>query len=372
MKLNLSLAQNIVQRTNRILHKPINVMDENGIIIASSNPNRLQQKHTGAVLAIRRNQTIEINQELAEQWQFEVQPGINLPISYLGEILGVVGISGDPETVRSYGELVKMTAELMTEQHFLLEKERWDKRYKEEFILSLLKGKLDEIEIEQQSAFFGLTLEPKSAVIIIQILQPTAEKLQQLVGYLEQSAKYPHFAILSHNKIALIQPSNELQNLLKSKELPKLFPSHLLPSGLKGIKIAIGTEVETYKDISLSFQTALSTLNYGQTYFPKKSVYYFNQYKLPALLDNLRNSWQSKELLKPLDDLYQQDENRLLEKTLQQYFLSNCDLALTSQQLFIHINTLRYRLNKIEKMTGLSFNKIDEKFILYLSTLLNH
>ncbi|WP_249963598.1 CdaR family transcriptional regulator [Histophilus somni] len=369
MKLSVSLAQNIVQRTNRVLHKPINVMNETGIIIASSNPHRLQQRHIGAIYPIRHNQTIEINQELAEKWLFEVQPGINLPISYLGEILGVVGISGDPDTVRSYGEMVKMTAELMIEQHFLLEKERWDKRYKEEFILGLLKGKLNEAEIEKQSAFFGLTLHTKSAVIIIQILHPTAEKLQKLAGYLEQSIN--HLAILSHDKIALIQPAEELQALLGTKGLQKLFPPYLLPSGLKGLKVAIGSEVENNRNISLSFQTALSTLRYGETYFPKKSIYFFNQYKLPALLDNLRSTWQSKELLKPIDTLYQQDENHLLQKTLQQYFFSNCDLALTSQQLFIHINTLRYRLSKIEKITGLSFNKIDEKFTLYLSTLLN-
>lgn len=48
MKLSVSLAQNIVQRTNRVLHKPINVMNETGIIIASSNPHRLQQRHIGA------------------------------------------------------------------------------------------------------------------------------------------------------------------------------------------------------------------------------------------------------------------------------------------------------------------------------------
>ena len=93
---------------------------------------------------------------------------------------------------------------------------------------------------------------------------------------------------------------------------------------------------------------------------------------MPVLLDNLSYSWQAQKLLAPLQILYTQDENHTLRKTLKQYFLSNCDLLLTSETLFIHVNTLRYRLNKIERITGLSFNKIDDEFILYLSTVLQH
>ena len=51
IKLNTAIAQKIVQRTMKIIENSVNVMDENGIIIASGNPSRLNQKHTGAVLA---------------------------------------------------------------------------------------------------------------------------------------------------------------------------------------------------------------------------------------------------------------------------------------------------------------------------------
>ena len=60
IKLNTAIAQKIVQRTMKIIENSVNVMDENGIIIASGNPSRLNQKHTGAVLAIRKNEMIEM------------------------------------------------------------------------------------------------------------------------------------------------------------------------------------------------------------------------------------------------------------------------------------------------------------------------
>ena len=49
IKLNTAIAQKIVQRTMKIIENSVNVMDENGIIIASGNPSRLNQKHTGAL-----------------------------------------------------------------------------------------------------------------------------------------------------------------------------------------------------------------------------------------------------------------------------------------------------------------------------------
>ncbi|WP_082987542.1 helix-turn-helix domain-containing protein [Gallibacterium genomosp. 3] len=50
---------------------------------------------------------------------------------------------------------------------------------------------------------------------------------------------------------------------------------------------------------------------------------------------------------------------------------TNCDLTRTGKNLFIHINTLRYRLKKIELLTYLHFNNINDLFILYLSTILD-
>ncbi|WP_407701876.1 sugar diacid recognition domain-containing protein [Vibrio ostreae] len=57
MQLHEQLAQRIVDRAQKIIKYPLNVMDETGIIIASTNPARRYQKHGGAVLAPDGTQT---------------------------------------------------------------------------------------------------------------------------------------------------------------------------------------------------------------------------------------------------------------------------------------------------------------------------
>ncbi|GAM62093.1 sugar diacid utilization regulator sdaR [Vibrio ishigakensis] len=65
MQLNSLIAKQIVDRAKKIIKYSINVMDENGVIIGSSDPSRLHQTHEGALLAIRDNRTLEINDSVA-------------------------------------------------------------------------------------------------------------------------------------------------------------------------------------------------------------------------------------------------------------------------------------------------------------------
>ncbi|THA15236.1 CdaR family transcriptional regulator [Rodentibacter pneumotropicus] len=366
MQLDTTIAQKIVKRAMQIIHYSVNVMNDDGVIIASGNPKRLSQRHTGAVLALRENRVVEVDQLLAQKWNFEAQPGINLPIHYLGKVIGVVGISGDPTQVKQYAELVKMTAELIVEQHALLEQERWRHRYKEEFILQLLHGNLNWQEIEQQAEFFSFDLTKSRVAILIKLLHPNSDSLQHLINYLEQPEFAQDVAILSLDQVVVLK--TQTMPTVLSQQIKTLLQTDYTR---QDYKMAVGASLNMplSEQLPLSFQSAQSTLSYGMKHHPRKNIYRFEEYRLPVLLTGLSSSWQGKELLKPVVPLFA-GENATLYKTLQQYFLANCDLHLTAKKLFIHPNTLRYRLAKIEQLTGLSFNKIDDVLSFYLSTIL--
>ncbi|WP_366544450.1 sugar diacid recognition domain-containing protein, partial [Salmonella enterica] len=88
-------------------------------------------------LALKENRIVEIDSATANQLK-GVRSGINLPISFHEQLIGVVGITGEPEEVRAYAELVKMAAELVIEHMVLIEQRQWDKRYREELINQLI------------------------------------------------------------------------------------------------------------------------------------------------------------------------------------------------------------------------------------------
>ncbi|MGX2956135.1 CdaR family transcriptional regulator [Ursidibacter arcticus] len=362
MKLSKSIANLIVKRTMQIIPYSVNVMDENGIIIASGDSARLNQKHTGAILSLRKNQITEIDSDLVKLWNDEVKEGINLPLNYFGNTVGVVGISGNPKEIRQYAQLVKMAAELIMEQSFEIEKDIWKKRYKEEFIKGLLTATLTSEQIKQQADFWKINIHQPISVVLLKIKNVTPELLQKLLSYFEYHYPTLFIAVIEIDKLALLKEEIQDKNLFR--DISQIFST----LNIQG-HIVVGAKVKELCLAYISYQTAYSTLIHIERIAPKKKLVMFDEYKIPSLFQEFSDSWQAKELLKPFKKLLEQDENHLLVKSLQCYFLSNCDLVHASQKLFIHPNTLRYRLDKIERITSLSFNKIDEKFVLYLGSI---
>ena len=92
---------------------------------------------------------------------------------------------------------------------------------------------------------------------------------------------------------------------------------------------------------------------------------------MTVLLDSLRGGWQANELARPLVRLKAMDNNGLLRRTLAAWFRHNVQPLATSKALFIHRNTLEYRLNRISELTGLDLGNFDDRLLLYVALQLD-
>ncbi|MBS3901341.1 MAG: hypothetical protein KGZ54_04905 [Dethiobacter sp.] len=112
MILTPELAQRIAYKTTSILGHNVNIMNDAGIIIGSGDKLRLKCFHEGAYEVVRSGVAKEITIEDSCRLQ-GAKPGVNLPISYNNKIVGVVGITGSPDEVRQFGQLLTMVVETM-------------------------------------------------------------------------------------------------------------------------------------------------------------------------------------------------------------------------------------------------------------------
>lgn len=110
--LNAKLAQDIVARTMQIIDSNIKMMDARGRIIGSEDRERVRELHEGGLLFLSQGRVVDIDDAVARHLH-GVRPGINLPLRIDGEIVGVIGLTGNPAHLRQFGELVCMTAEMM-------------------------------------------------------------------------------------------------------------------------------------------------------------------------------------------------------------------------------------------------------------------
>lgn len=365
--LDKSLAQEIVDRTMKIIHKNINVMNDKGVILGSGDKSRIDFIHEGALQVIESKAELEIGDLEAERF-YGVKAGINFPINFNGEVVGVIGITGSPDDVRSHGELVKMAAEMILQQAVLIDQMQWDERLREELISQLLHGteNLDAHYFERISRL-GIDLDVPRVAVIITASDPS--KVFEIIrGRFEKEDLY----VLRTDHLVLLKAVNVKDaNWDAARLINKLETWVASVEKYKDVHctISIGNYHPTLKGISESYEEARLAAKVGEKIDPFNTFYLYEQYKLPAFLAKANELGMGGEMDPYFHQLKMHDKKGELVETLLAYIEEDGEIQAITEKLFIHRNTLRYRLERIAEVTGKDPRKVKDLLELYLSVL---
>jgi len=377
--LDTRLAQDIVDRTMKIIDSNVNVMDARGRIIGSGAQERIGELHEGALLAISQERIVDIDENMTRHLH-GVRPGVNLPLHFDGEIVGVIGLTGDPSELRRYGELVCMTAEMMLEQAHLMHMLAQDTRLREELVLNLIRAEKLSPALQEWAQRLGIDLNQPRVVVVVEVdsgqlgVDSAIVDLQQLQTLLTTAEHDNLAAIVSLNQMVVLRPAfsslGRWEPESQRNQINLLLKKLAKNSQLK-IRIALGNYFPDESGIARSYRTAYTTMMVGKQRTPEQRSYFYQDLILPVLLDSLRGGWQAKELVRPLSRLRAIDSNGVLRKTLTVWFMNNVQPSATAKALFIHRNTLEYRLHRISELTGLDLNNFDDRLLIYISLQLD-
>ncbi|MBQ4773248.1 CdaR family transcriptional regulator [Pectobacterium versatile] len=377
--LNAKMAQDIVARTMQIIDSNINVMDARGKIIGSGDQERLGELHEGALLALSQGRVVDIDDAVARHLQ-GVRPGINLPLRIDGEIVGVIGLTGNPSQLRQYGELVCMTAEMMLEQARLLHMLAQDSRLREELVLNLIRTDDLSPALMEWAQRLGIDMNKPRVAAVIEVdsgqlgVDSAMAELQQLQTLLTTPERDNLIAIVSLTEMVVLKPALNSHGRWDAEEHRRrvdTLMSRMAESSRLRVRLALGNYFAGSGSIARSYRTARTTMSVGKQRMPAQRCYYYQDLMLPVLLDSLRGGWQANELVRPLSKLKAMDGNGLLRRTLGAWFRNNVQPGATAKALFIHRNTLEYRLNRISELTGLDLGNFDDRLLLYVALQLD-
>ena len=378
MTVQPALAQEIVVRTMQVIPFNVNVMDAHGIILGSGEASRIGQLHAGAQLALSQQRAIEIDAGTAKQLA-GVRPGVNLPLTVRGQICGVVGLTGAPETVRQFGELVRITAEMILEQAQLTGELQQEKRYREEFVLQLLKpNKTNGEDLAAWALRLGVDLsQPRSAIVCTMgEPSPRLDKALRVIqqwqaALLVQRPDALVAAMSPRELVVLIKFDVETRRdaLAEYAQQRLAHIAYMLSEGQSVLpQVALGVALSGAEGASLSYQSAQRTMRVGQQRDPKGRAYSFYDLSLPVLLAGLERGWQAEHLRRPLVRLAAVDRRGgVLRRTLVAWFAENAQVLATARTLHIHRNTLEYRLRRIGEITGLNLANAEDRMLLYVA-----
>ena len=115
-RISQKAAGSIVKEIGQVIDSNINFMDETGHIIASLDQSRIGMLHMGAKIIIEEGlKEYIVTQEMVT---LSTREGINLPIRVMDEVVGVIGITGPVDEVKGYGRLVQSMTQILLEERF--------------------------------------------------------------------------------------------------------------------------------------------------------------------------------------------------------------------------------------------------------------
>ncbi|MFE0505643.1 CdaR family transcriptional regulator [Peribacillus butanolivorans] len=353
--LTQEIAREIVKQTTIRLNRNINIMDEKGTIIASGNPDRISQAHFGAIEVLKTGKPLIIHEQDRHHW-LGVLPGINLPIEFQKVFIGVIGITGDPAELKEFGELVKMITEMMLNQSFMAEQLEWKQHLKELVFEDLLKETINQNSIDQRLNLIGMKLEPPFQVGILEIkLNPL--KKNEVIQLLENVFDTQHTLIgfLNVNRVFILT-STLTENLMKQKMNTAI---HQFIAKRFSLRVGMGSLAESELYICHSFHEAESALLLGDD---NQSLTTYTEVETKALLDRIDDRTKQQFQERILGSL----SEKLIE-TLQQFFLSNLNIGECAKSMYIHRNSLIYRIKKIKEITGYNPQELNDAITLQLA-----
>ncbi|QXO15998.1 MULTISPECIES: sugar diacid recognition domain-containing protein [Vibrio] len=366
MQLHEQLAQRIVDRAQKIIKYPLNVMDETGIIIASTNPARRYQKHGGAVLALTELKPIEISETMLPEFP-NVKPGVNLPIVYNNAAIGVIGISGPLVEVRPFGEMVKMAAEMVVEYTSMMEMTRWSERKLEELLLECIDRSSSLEHITNMAAQLKVDIFNHHAMCVIEVDSSEAQK--EVVKVLNNWSRKRLKAEYSYkSSVVLLNVSESEREDGKAIDDWQSIRSYLSESLKVPFQCSLGAVYSQPKELPFAFESAMAVMKCGQRLNPKQQFYPYHEYELPALFEGCLSHWQRNKLATHAQQLELHDPT--LINTVLCWFENNCDIKKTSAKLYVHPNTLRYRIKRVEEICNINLHHYNDMCCLYFSLIL--
>jgi carbohydrate diacid regulator len=359
IELDSALAQRIVDRAMAILPYNINVMDAQGMIIGSGDGARLHTRHEGAQLVLANRRVVEIDEQAAACLR-GVKPGVNLPLLHADQLIGVLGITGAPDVVRPYAELVRMAAEMLVEHQVLQSDRHWQQQQRETWARQLLDPQQSLATLAAEAEHLGLKLTWPCQLCLLQVQgvgDPVSYQARLVAGMEGKSGQV--LAPLSADELLWCRPykaGRDDQAWLEMADAQHWGVRRLVVSDVLPDLHAARQASQVLRDV----------LAYGQARFPERRLLHLDALRLPTLLYAQRHSWLLQGWLAPLRQVLAQDSQGVLRATLEAWCAHDGQIQACAQALGIHRNTLRYRLERIGELSGLELSRLDQRLQLYI------
>ncbi len=335
------LFQSVVYQMKDVVESTIGVVDTDGVIIACSDLVRIGEVIGG------------IKEELFYTGEaFSAAGYLFRPIGAFGKTEYYVFVQGEDQNANFSSNLLCISLGQI--------KALYDEKYdKTSFIKNIVLDNILPSDIYIKSKELHLSNELERVAFLIKFGQKSDIVPVDVIQNMFPDRNRDYVIGVGENDVVLIHEFHTAQDKAQVTKLAKSIVDTVQSEFYLKVVVGVGTVVSSLKELARSYKEAQVSIEVGKVFDTEKSVVNYENlgigrliYQLPATLcDMFLNEVLKKGALESLD------RETLL--TIQCFFENNLNVSETSRKLFVHRNTLVYRLEKIRKITGLDLREFE-------------
>ncbi|WP_251491669.1 PucR family transcriptional regulator [Otoolea muris] len=236
-------------------------------------------------------------------------------------------------------------------------KERFDK---DNFIKNLLLDNLLLVDIYNRAKKLHIETNVKRVVFLIETEQEKDANALETVRSLFSTKTRDFITAVDEKNIILVKEVKPGETYEELEKTACMIVDMLNTEALARVSVAFGTIVNEIKDVSRSYKEAKMALDVGKIFYSTKNVVAYSKLGIGRLIYQLPLPL-CRMFIKEIFDGRSPDEfDDETLTTINKFFENSLNVSETSRQLYIHRNTLVYRLDKLQKSTGLDLRIFED------------
>ncbi len=265
----------------------------------------------------------------------------------------VILARGDSDDVYMVGKI----ASFQTQNLLVAYKERFDK---DNFIKNLLLDNLLLVDIYNRSKKLHINTDVRRVVVLIETNSDRETNTLEIVRSIYSSKTKDFITAVDEKCVILVKEVGTHETYEDLSKSAKVLKEMLAAENLPNVRIALGTIVSEIKDVSRSYKEAKMALDVGKIFYEERTVVAYSNLGIGRLIYQLPIPLCKMFIKEIFDGKSPDDFDEETLTTINKFFENSLNVSETSRQLYIHRNTLVYRLDKLQKSTGLDLRVFED------------
>lgn len=247
-------------------------------------------------------------------------------------------------------------------------KERYDK---DNFIKNLLLDNLLLVDIYSRAKKMHVENNVPRIVYLIEAETDRDMNVVEIVRNIFPTKVKDFVTAVDEKSIILVKEMKERDTKEDIEKIAKTISDTLSSEIMTKSYVAIGSKVTDLKNVSLSYKEAKMALEVGKIFEPNKAIINYDELGIGRLIYQLPTPLCKMFINEVLEGISMDSFDDETLTTVNKFFENNLNVSETSRQLYIHRNTLVYRLDKLQKMTGLDLRNFDDAIIFKITLMVS-